>query len=138
MKCWVAIMVTIGCLLWGLPAQAIDYNVSADEPTENKGGGALDDLDVIKFHFQEENLAIQIQDGPVSSPQGGGRTAITVTISDPPMCQKKTIQFWAIAVDTSGNPSEPTPKLAKTIDRTQDVSCTTPKAPSNFTVVEDQ
>lgn len=86
------------------------------EPSTNTDGSLLDDLDHISIYYNAGQGDIKALDVPATAPSGGSSMSadVTVPIKDG---QQANVDFWATAVDTSGNESAPSPKTTLRIDR---------------------
>jgi len=97
---------------------ATEVLAECDEPTTNVDGSPCDDLAFIRFYYQKSAaeapvMALQVN---ASSPSGGGHVSARFQV---PVAQDQQadVQFWATAVDTTGNESDRSEVRTVRIDR---------------------
>lgn len=113
-----AVLTTHAVFAVSFTPTATEVLAQCDEPTTNVDGSPCDDLAFIRFYYRKSAaetpvMALQVN---ASSPSGGGHVTARFQV---PVAQDEQalVQFWATAVDTTGNESDPSEVKTVRIDR---------------------
>jgi len=92
-----------------------EVTVRYQEPTTNKDGSPLVDMDHTSIYSKVGDLTEKVGDQPASSINGGGSIEFKF-IANVGADQEANVDVWATAFDLAGNESDPSPVNTVRID----------------------
>lgn len=114
----VLILIFLPCASHAIDATVTGTQITLDytEPTTNKDGSLLTDLDHTTIYYDKGEGTVKAKDVPATALTGGGSISEQFVV---PVAEdtEADVNIWATATDTSGNESADSEIITKRIDR---------------------